>query len=220
MCNSIVQVSAAGRRKIAHTVQAGPIIFLVCRLFANGVFGCLHNPLLNMKPKLYCIAFAIMICMHLHAQKNLVVNSGFEDELNGWNSYGPIITPWVVKSGKKSFAIVTYTKESWTGADQIIFIPKKTDSLLKSAWAKAENIEPGKDAWNTGLLNIQFLDASDKNAGEGMALFNISGSTDWAFFEKRIAVPVTAKKIKIMLAMSYCSGSLFADDIACTVIQK
>lgn len=173
-----------------------------------------------MKSKLFCIAFAILCCICVHAQKNLVVNSGFENDLEGWNSYGPIITPWVVKAGKKSFAIVTYTKDNWTGADQNIFIPKKTDSLLISAWAKAENIEQGKDAWNTGLLNIQFLDASDKNAGEGIALFNISGSVEWTFFEKRIAVPPAAKKVKIMLAMSYCSGSLFADEITCAAIQK
>lgn len=63
------------------------------------------------------------------AQKNLVTNGGFEDDFYGWNDGGGKLTPWNIKSGKSSCAIITTNTDKWVGIDQTVAIPKKATSL-------------------------------------------------------------------------------------------
>jgi antitoxin component YwqK of YwqJK toxin-antitoxin module len=163
-------------------------------------------------------ACCLNVCLSLstvQAQKNLITNGDFEDGLNGWNANGPIITSFVVKNGHASGAIITYNKDNWVGMDQSVDIHRKDSIFEFSVWVKTQNVEQGKDPWNAAQMNIQFINAGDKNVGESVSLFNLTGNNEWQLYEKIVKVPRGAAKIKVMLAMSFASGSLFIDDVVC-----
>src|SRR5882757_1592209 len=111
----------------------------------------------------FIIGFLIFFTIQqVQAQKNLVTNGGFEDELYGWNNNGAKNTPWDLKSGKSSCAIIAANANNWTGIDQTISIPKKAQSLECSAWIKAMNVVKGKDEWSGAIFTIEFLDTHNK----------------------------------------------------------
>jgi hypothetical protein len=150
-----------------------------------------------------------------HAQKNLVYNGGFEDDLSEWNNNnnGPRTTPWDFKEGKNACAIITHDATNWVGIDQTISIPKKVQAIEFSAWLKAENIIKGKDAWNGGVYSIEFLDKYDKKVGDDINIATLSGDEPWQLLKKAMKVPDTACRFKIMFAMGNASGTMLVDDV-------
>jgi hypothetical protein len=164
-----------------------------------------------------CICL-LLITNYAHAQKNLVVNGGFEDDLFGWNSSGGNITPWDLKSGKKSCAIITASAANWVGIDQTIRIPKKTQAVEFSAWLKTLNVVKGKDNWNGAVFTIVFLNSQDKEMGAGINIATITGDQEWTLSKKIIKIPEKAYSFKILLAMGYASGTMLVDDVAAKVV--
>jgi antitoxin component YwqK of YwqJK toxin-antitoxin module len=162
-----------------------------------------------------CVLSVILLLNSARAQKNMVTNGDFEDGLNGWNANGPIVTSFVVKNGKASGAIITYNKDNWVGMDQSISIRRKDSAFEFGVWAKTQNVEQGRDPWNAAQMNVQFINGGDKNVGDGVSVFSLTGNNEWQYYQKTVKVPKGAAKIKIMVAMSFASGSLFIDDIHC-----
>jgi hypothetical protein len=166
-----------------------------------------------------CMVFVLMF-NNARAQKNLVQNSGFEEEdFYGWNNNGAIVTPWDFKSGKNSCAIITRDAVNWVGIDQSIRIPKKAQTLAFSAWLKATNVVKGKDAWNGAVFSIEFLDGGDKKIGEGINIATLTGDQPWELYKKSISVPDKAASFRILLAMGYASGQMLVDDVNANVVS-
>jgi hypothetical protein len=162
----------------------------------------------------------IFFVQSIVAQKNLVTNASFEDELDGWNVYGAQTTLWVVKKGKVACAISTFDETKWVGTDQIIDLPKNAEAIEVSLWVKPEAIQVGNEAWKKGIVNLDFLIADGLKVGDGAQLASVEGTSDWSYNVKYLLVPKGAKKCKIMIAMGYAVGTLFIDDIICKVITK
>jgi hypothetical protein len=170
-----------------------------------------------IKPVIILFGLLVIVPAFVAAQKNMIDNSGFETGMDGWNNNGAIITKRNVKNGNNSCAIVAYIKDKWMGIDQVLAIPKNTPSLELGAWLKTEAVEQGKDTWNTALMSVLFLDAGEKNTGEGVSICNITGNSDWQWYHKSVPVPANARKIKIMFALGNASGNFFVDDASCMI---
>jgi hypothetical protein len=166
--------------------------------------------------------FVIFLTLNIvSAQKNLVTNGGFEDELYGWNNNnnGATQTPWNFKSGKNSCAIVTTNTDNWVGIDQTVRIPKKVQSIEFSAWLRTTNVQKGKHDWDGAIFTIVFLGGDDKEMGQGINIANITGSQDWTLFKKTIKIPDKAYSFKILLAMGNASGTMLIDDVAAKAVD-
>lgn len=177
--------------------------------------------MLKMKITGLIITSLLLVAVsRVSAQKNLLTNGGFEDELYGWNNNGAKLTPWDLKSGKNSCAIVTQNADSWVGIDQTVKIPKKVKSVHFSAWIKAINVVKGKDDWNGAVFTIVFLDNQDKELKDGVNIVRITGTSPaWTLSEKVIDMPENASSFKILLAMGYASGTMLVDDVSATAVN-
>jgi len=161
-----------------------------------------------------------MVISYAQAQKNLVMNGGFEDELFDWNGNGASQTPWNFKSGKNSCAIVTTNTDNWVGIDQTIRIPKKAQAIEFSAWIKTTNVVKGKNDWDGAIFTVVFLDSQDKQMGDGVNIARYTGSNDWELSKKVINMPEKAYSVKILLAMGNASGTMLIDDVMAKVADK
>ena len=169
----------------------------------------------NMKQGILasCLIVLLMVDFAL-AQKNLITNGGFEDELYGWNGDGAKTIPWYFKGGKASCAIVTTNTANWVGIDQTIKIPKKVQALEFSAWIKTINVVKGKNDWDGAVFTIVFLDGQDKEMGEGVNIARVTGDQEWMLAKKAIKLPEKAFSFKILLAMGNASGTMIIDDVS------
>ena len=162
-----------------------------------------------------------LLCTHLtaHAQKNLVTNGGFEDELYGWTEYSAKTTPYVVKAGKACAVITSMDSSKWTGMHQVITLPKNTQYLLIGAWVKADNVVKSSQPWTGGLFNIEWLDRSETKINGPATLVTVTGDEEWKFTEKALAVPPGASKVKLLFALGYATGALFIDEVSVKTIS-
>jgi len=170
--------------------------------------------------KLYILALCIILETGIaNAQKNLVINGGFEDDLNSWNGSGAKTSPWDFKSGKYSGVIITTDADNWTGIDQTVSISKKVQALEFGAWLKAENIVKGKDAWNGAIFTVQFFNKYGKKIGDDINIITIAGDDPWTLHTKKLKLPAGADTFKILLAMGYAKGVMLIDDVSATPIN-
>ncbi|TWJ02345.1 hypothetical protein JN11_01317 [Mucilaginibacter frigoritolerans] len=161
-----------------------------------------------------------MLMYKANAQKNLVTNGGFEDDdLYGWNNNGAKQTPWAFKSGKNACAVIATGTDKWIGIDQIVHIPKKVQSIEFSAWVKTNNVVKGKDDWDGAVFTVVFLDARDKELGEGINIIRLTGDQDWTQANKIIQIPEKAYSFKILFALGNASGTLLVDDVSAKAIN-
>jgi len=172
--------------------------------------------------KVYSLAGCMLMLMMLNsafAQKNLVTNGGFEDELYGWNNNGARLTPWDLKSGKSSCAITTTNTENWVGIDQTVRIPKKAQDIEFSAWLKAINVVKGKNDWDGAIFTVVFLDAGDKEIEAGVNIARLTGDQGWELLKRTIKIPQKAGRFKILVAMGNASGTMIVDDVSAVVVD-
>jgi hypothetical protein len=166
--------------------------------------------------KIFCLVIGFMLLFAVdraQAQKNLVTNGGFEDDLYGWNAGSAKTTPWDLKSGKNSCAIITTNTDNWVGIDQTIRVPKKAQTLEFSAWLKTINVVKGKDEWDGAVFIVEFLDKQDKKIGDGVNIVRVYGDSAWTLAKQVAKVPAGAVSFRILLAMDNASGTLLIDDV-------
>jgi hypothetical protein len=153
-----------------------------------------------------------------NAQTNLVKNGGFEMEFANWRGEDvATISPYDQKSGKNSCSINQFVGAEWKGIDQIIALPKNTAAVELSGWVKTDAVEKGKNEWNTGKFDIEFLNSGEKGI-ENQNIASVLGTTPWTFYKKIVTVPKSASKLRIMLALGQTNGSIFFDDIKAIAI--
>lgn len=154
----------------------------------------------------------------LWSQKNLVTNGQFDSNTNAWRgAENAVISNYIKKTGGGSGMITQYVGSQWKGIDQISNIPKNTAAVRVGGWLKADAVEKQDDPYSGGLLTVEFMTGSEKNVSyENIAL--LTGSTDWEHFEKQLAIPYGAVKVRVMLALGKTNGTLFFDDIKAETI--
>lgn len=164
------------------------------------------------------LLFILPLCQISLAQTNLVKNGGFETELTFWRGDVATISLYDQKSGKNSCSINQFVGAEWKGIDQIMALPKNTAAVELSGWVKTEAVEKGKNDWNTGKFDIEFLNSGEKGI-ENQSIASVLGTTPWTFYKKIITVPSGASKLRIMLALGQTNGSIFFDDIKAVTIS-
>jgi len=163
--------------------------------------------------------FVLLVSLNSFAQKNLVLNGGFEMELNNWRGDAAQLSTFDRKAGKTSAIITQYTGAEWKAIDQIVSIPKNTAAIELSGWIKSEAIEKGKNAWNTGKFDIEFLNAGEKGI-QNESVASVLETTPWTFYKKIINVPTSASKLRIMLALGQTNGTILFDEIKAIAIAQ
>ena len=144
------------------------------------------------------------------ANQVILSNGGFEDGTTSWR--GNVTTSSTIfKEGKTALALNS-TSMDWTGIDQIADVPENVSSITLSGWLKSDNIKQGKEVWNNGLFNVEFTGNGDQKTGDQSIAF-VTATTDWTYYTKTFQIPAGTKKYRIMLALGFASGTLYADDI-------
>lgn len=138
-------------------------------------------------------------------------NTNFENGIDSWRGNATVSTT-TFKEGKAAL-ILNSTTPDWNGIDQITEVPENAAEITVAAWLKAENIKQGKDTWNNGLVAIEFIGSDDKKTGEGQNLAFVTGTTDWNLYSKTFLIPAGTKKYRIMIALGFVTGTLYADGI-------
>jgi hypothetical protein len=178
------------------------------------------KPSNNISPlkKIFLLLLLLCIAAFAGAQKNLVNNNSFEDELYDWNIYGATTTPWVKKEGKAAAVIISYDDKKWVGMEQQIALSKTVTAIEISTWLKTDNVITGTESWKKALMKAEFLDAADKLNGESITIAAIDGNTEWVLYKKTVKVPAGTKKVKLMFAMAFATGTMFIDEVSCRAI--
>jgi len=175
-----------------------------------------------MKVIKYMLVGIMMLAASTHAlaQKNLVINGGFENELDGWVDYSAKVTPYIYNSGKMSSAIFSSDSSKWTGMHQVVSLPKNTQYILMSAKIKADAVSTGKNPWNGALFLFETLNKQEAKIGEGINIASVTGDADWKLYEKAYIIPPGITKIKLLFALGYVTGTMFVDDVSLKVITQ
>nr|WP_315200539.1 carbohydrate binding domain-containing protein [uncultured Flavobacterium sp.] len=147
----------------------------------------------------------------LEVKAKELANTGFENGIDSWRGNATVSTT-VFKEGKASLVLNSATLD-WTGIDQIADVPENATTITLSGWLKSDTIKQGKDPWNNGLYSVEFTGTGDQKTGEQNIAF-ITATTDWTYYTKTFALPAGTKKYRIMLALGFASGVLYADALS------
>lgn len=138
-------------------------------------------------------------------------NGNFENGTSSWR--GTVTLSSTVKKEGNSALILSSTSKDWVGIDQLFNVPKDVKSVTISGWLKSENIIQGDNPWNNGLLNVEFTsDGKTKTANDESITF-VTGTKDWQHYSKTFNLPKDTQKLRLMIALGFVTGTLYADDI-------
>ncbi|REH01185.1 carbohydrate binding domain-containing protein [Flavobacterium aquicola] len=145
------------------------------------------------------------------SQTAVLSNTDFENGTDSWRGNATVSTT-VFKEGKAALVLNSSTFD-WVGIDQIAVVPDNATSITISGWLKSDNIKQGKEVWNNGLFNIEFTGTGDQKTGDQNIAF-VTATTDWTYYSKTFTLPAGTKKYRIMLALGFASGTLYADTLS------
>ncbi|WP_348824521.1 hypothetical protein [Flavobacterium aestuarii] len=141
-----------------------------------------------------------------------LANTGFENGIDSWRG-NAIVSTAVFKEGKAAL-VLNSAAFDWNGIDQIASVPENTTSITISGWLKSDAIKQGKDPWNNGLFSVEFTGTDNKKTGEDQNITFVTGTTDWTFYTKTYSIPAGTKNYRIMLALGFATGTLYADALS------
>ncbi|WP_312825820.1 carbohydrate binding domain-containing protein [Epilithonimonas sp.] len=144
-------------------------------------------------------------------EKILFSNGDFENGLQGWKGNGETTTKEKF-SGQKSIKIASQTS-TWTGVDQIFDIPDNSKTLDISAMVKTKDVKQGKNDWNKAVMIVEFTTNGTQKTSQDEPVFFVTEAKDWQKFSKNLPIPDHSKKMRIMLALSDATGTMYVDDI-------
>jgi len=165
--------------------------------------------------------FAFMIGLSADKQKNLIENPDFSlkneaGSIKDWKIKGNAV--FSVEDGRKCIKI-DGTDDS---ADAEIFVPIKKEwvnsdkisvTLRVSTWMKTDNVQLGDADWKDSRLAMQFLDESNKMAGEWPNVLSVKGTTPWTFYQRDFKIPNNAAKLKLNTTNFGKNGVAYFSDI-------
>ncbi|MDD5149486.1 MAG: carbohydrate binding domain-containing protein [Flavobacterium sp.] len=141
-----------------------------------------------------------------------LTNGNFENGIESWRGNASVSTS-IFKEGKAALILNSDTFD-WTGIDQIADVPENATSITLSGWLKSDNIKQGKDPWNNGLFNVEFIGNDNQKTSDDQNIAFVTGTSDWTYYTKTFTLPSGTKKYRIMLALGFASGTLYADEIS------
>lgn len=148
------------------------------------------------------------------APAEIFANGNFENGTSSWR--GAVNLSNTVKKEGNNALVISSTSKDWVGVDQLFSVPADAKSVTISGWLKSDNIVQGENVWNNGLLNIEFSsDGKTKTANDESIAF-VTGTKDWQEYSKTFNLSKDTQKLRIMIALGFATGTLYADDIKVT----
>ena len=142
------------------------------------------------------------------------INGNFENGTSSWR--GAVNLSNTVKKEGNNALVISSTSKDWVGVDQLFSVPADAKSVTISGWLKSDNIVQGENVWNNGLLNVEFTsDGKTKTANDESITF-VTGTKDWQQYSKTFNLPKDTQKLRLMIALGFATGTLYADDIKVT----
>lgn len=143
---------------------------------------------------------------------NALVNGDFEQGLEGWKTWGGVMS-LEHHDGEKS-CMVRLTSPAWAGASQEVAIPEGKTTAKVVGWMKSDSIKGGKENWERGRLSVEFFGAKgDTLGGYPPAVGQVRGKMPWTRFERSYPLPAGAKVLKLGCALGNSVGTLHCDDL-------
>jgi len=144
---------------------------------------------------------------------NLLSNPGFESGLGGWNSWGGTLSAQSPHSGS-SCLLITQTKPSWAGTDQLVAVGEGAVRATLSGWMRTQGVVKGKENWEKARFVLNFKDANGTMVGGYQAsTAEAVGDTEWTRYEKSYTVPAGTTQVEVQMALGNCAGSVWFDDM-------
>ena len=138
-------------------------------------------------------------------------NGNFENGISSWR--GTVNLSNTIKKEGNTALVLTSASKDWVGIDQLFNVPKEAKSVTISGWLKSDDIVQGENVWNNGLLNVEFTsDGKTKTANDESITF-VTGTKDWQQYSKTFNLPKDTQKLRLMIALGFATGTLYADDI-------
>lgn len=151
---------------------------------------------------------------------NYVVNGNFE-VWQGWVYGGSPF--WALEypgyNGDSSLYIKNDVK-LWSFASQSIKLPKDANKLEASAYIKCKNVIRGDNPWDEARLNLEFKDEDGNRVGGYPVVASLTGTSDWALYEKSFDVPVGAVKVEVFSGLLNCEGQVWFDDVSINILSE
>ena len=148
---------------------------------------------------------------------NLVNNSDFSGELNGWFNGKDVVFKTV--NGDK-VAYLEQTDDTKQGPGQAVDLPAGASQVGVSMRVKVEGLSQGANAWDVPRLTWRFVDDGGKQSG-GWDGLNVDGNTPWKTVSRDVAVPKGAAKMEIFVGISKGAKAKFwFDDVKIEVANK
>lgn len=144
----------------------------------------------------------------------VLTNTDFENGTASWRGNATTSTT-IFKEGKAALILNSITPD-WNGVDQIAAVPENAATITISGWLKSDAIKQGKDSWNNGLFNVEFTGSDNKKTGEDQNITFVTVTTDWTFYTKTYPIPTGTTNYRIMLALGFATGTLYADGLSVT----
>ena len=138
-------------------------------------------------------------------------NGNFQSGKTSWRGNFSINND-IKKEGNSAAKIISETK-NWEGIDQEFSVPSNAKTITLSGWLKSENIIQGENPWNNGLLNVEFTSDGKNKTAQDESIAFVTGTTDWQFYSKTFNLPQNTQRTRIMIAIGFATGILYADDI-------
>ena len=176
------------------------------------------------KIKIVCL-IALIFCASIiqkgFSKENLILNGGFEKQVNGVpeNWQGNEQNVLVGNAYKGNMCLRISNKEpNWVGFEQSVKIDhKKVRHITVRAYVKVKGVVKGKQDWDYARIMVLFFDENSKQVGGWPELGRWKGTFDWTKKEKVFTVPEGTKICKVSVEMSACKGILWADEVSLVI---
>jgi hypothetical protein len=166
-----------------------------------------------MKKNILFFYFVMLVFVNEATAQNQLKNGTFEIVGGSWNFWGGIQQRDIVLGGGYALK-VKLDKPKWSGADQVIFLPKEATKVEVSGWIRTENVVQGLLDYEQARIAIEFLDDNGILVGGYPPVTGqVSGTTNWKFYKRFYEVPEGGTQLKVQAALGNCTGTAYFEDI-------
>ncbi len=146
-------------------------------------------------------------------------NGSFENAQADWESYN-VNFP---SSGRDGSSVLKIDNANfqWSGASQIVSLPKEASSIVVEGWMKCDKVIRGKEGWDKAIISFEFLDSEGVKVGEyPHSIAEAEGTSEWKYYQRRYAVTPNSSQIKLFCQLCNAKGEVMFDDIAVVLFNS
>lgn len=136
----------------------------------------------------------------------------------GWP--GATFATWPVEEGNRFLRLESAAPGKIQSLHLIVTVPEGVRALELSFRARVSHLKKGEKPWHDARVIIDFIDASEKRAGNAPATYFAGNTRGWVTKTNRFLVPAGVKQLAVMPALFYpLAGTFDLDDVTLTPID-